>query len=368
MKMRRRNFVGWVVVLTMVLFLFGTVVASAQSLPDPRVKRDGKLTVAVCCHGLEAESCQRDFQQYKIECAHRGWKMIDAMTAGFTGAEQRSALETLIQKNVDAIVITYFDMEAVADLVIKARQKGIGVYNLDTEGRPGVILNVTQNNAVAGSIITYYGLHRMNLKGNVAILSAKWHILRRRAYVAATLFERDFPAVDLLAEEFLIMEGYPEKAYNTAANWMTKYGNELDWIFGAWDIPGIYAARAVEQAGFTRDDIFITGIDGGSQAYSMIRKGTPFVACISQPFELYAHTIFEAINEVQVKGIKPGSRGSMVPASGVIYHTPVLTDETNVPEPGQSIHVVFNYYGQDPKDMNAWYNWKDKGGPYMIQK
>jgi ABC-type sugar transport system substrate-binding protein len=192
--------------------------------------------------------------------------------------------------------------------------------------------------------------------------------LRRRAYVAATLFERDFPAVDLLAEEFLILEGYPERAYNTAANWMTKYGNKLDWIFGAWDIPGIYAARAVEQAGFTRDDIFITGIDGGSQAYSMIRKGTPFVACISQPFELYAHTIFEAINEVQVKGIKPGARGSMVPSSAVIYHTPVLTDETNVPEPGQSIHAVFNYYGYDPNDMNAWYNWKEKGGPYMIQK
>ena len=201
--MKRKSFTVWLFVVTMVLFICGTVMATAADLPDPRVKRDGKLTVAVCGHGLEAESCQRDFQQYKIECAHRGWKMIDCMTAGFTGAEQRSALETLIQKNVDAIVLTYFDMEAVADLVIKARQKGIGVYNLDTEGRPGVILNVTQNNAVAGSIITYYGLHRMNLKGNVAILSAKWHILRRRAYVAATLFERDFPAVKLLAEELV---------------------------------------------------------------------------------------------------------------------------------------------------------------------
>ncbi|MCK4820608.1 substrate-binding domain-containing protein, partial [bacterium] len=230
------------------------------------------------------------------------------------------------------------------------------------------ILNVTQNNAVAGSIIAYWGLHRMNLKGNVTILSAKWHILRRRAYVAATLFERDFPAVKLLAEEFLILEGYPEKAYNTAANWMTKYGKKINWIFGAWDIPGIYAARAVEQAGYTRDDIFITGIDGGSQAYSMIRKGTPFAACISQPFELYAHTLFEAINEAQVKGIAPGSRGSMIPKCGVIYHTPVLTDETNVPDPGQSIHAVFNYYGGDPNDPKAWYNWKEKGGPYMIQK
>ena len=365
--MLKKRTVILMVAVMVTAFLVGAVFAVADEYPAPRVKRDGKLTVACCCHGLEAESCQRDFQQYKIECAHRGWKMIDCMTAGFTGAEQRATLETLIRKNVDAIVITYFDMEAVADLVIKAREKGIGVYNLDTEGRPGVILNVTQNNAVAGSIIAYWGLHRMNLRGNVAILSAKWHILRRRGYAAATLFERDFPAVKLLAEEFLIMEGYPERAYNTASNWMTKYGNELDWIFGAWDIPGIYAARAVEQAGFTRDDIFITGIDGGSQAYSMIRKGTPFAACISQPFELYAHTLFEAIEEVQVKGIKPGTSRSMVPQSAVIYQTPVLTDETNCPKPGDSIHSVFNFYGGNPKDMNAWYNWKEKGGPYMIQ-
>ncbi len=351
-----------------VVFMASAFIGFADSYPAPRVKRDGKLTVAVCCHGLEAESCQRDFQQYKIECAHRGWKMIDCMTAGFTGEQHRKTMETLIQKNVDAIVITYFDMEAVADLVIKARQKGIGVYNLDTEGRPGVILNVTQNNAVAGSIIAYWGLHRMNLRGNVAILSAKWHILRRRGYAAATLFERDFPAVNLLAEEFLIMEGYPEKAYNTAANWMTKYGNKLDWIFAAWDIPGIYAARACEQAGFTRDDIFITGIDGGSQAYSMIRKGSCFAASISQPFELYAHTLFEAIDEVQVKGIAPGSSRSMVPKSAVIYQTPVLTDETNCPTPGDSIHSVFDYYGGNPNDKNAWYNWQDKGGPYTIKK
>jgi ABC-type sugar transport system substrate-binding protein len=366
--MLKKRIVIFVVAMTVATFMVGAVLATADEFPAPRVKRDGKLTVAVCCHGLEAESCQRDFQQYKIECAHRGWKMIDCMTAGFTGAEQRSTLETLIRRNVDAIVLTYFDMEAVADLVIKAREKGIGVYNLDTEGRPGVVLNVTQNNAEAGAIITYWGLHRMNLRGNVVILSAKWHILRRRAYVAATLFERDFPAVTLLAEEFLILENYPERAYNTAAAWMTKYGNKIDWIFGAWDIPGIYAARAVEQAGYDRDDMFITGIDGGSQAYSMIRKGTPFAATISQPFELYAHTLFEAIEEVQVKGIAPGSSRSMVPKSAVIYKVPVLTDETNCPEPGDSIHSVFDYYGGDPNDMSAWYNWKDAGGPYMIQE
>lgn len=323
------------------------------------------VTVAICGHGLEAESCQRDYQQVKIECAHRGWEFVDCMTVR-EATKQRETMETLIRKNVDAIVIIYWDMEAIADLILQAEQAGIGVYCVDTELRPGVIVSCTQNNAVAGALMAYWGIARLNERGKVAIYSGKWHIMRRRGYTAATLFERDFPALELVSEEFLPLEGYEQAAVNVAENWMTKYGNELDWIFSGWDTPGQYAAKIVEQAGFTRDDIFITGIDGGSAIYSMIREGSPFAATVSQPFEMYVHTVFDVINQVE-SGIKPGDPGSIVPKSRVIYHTPVVTDETNVPAVGTSIHAVFNYYGGDPNDSSAWYNWQDAGGPYKIQ-
>jgi len=324
------------------------------------------ITVAICGHGLEAESCQRDYQQVQIECAHRDWEMVDAMTVR-DPAKQRETMETLIEKKVDAIVIIYWDMEAISDLILKARKEGIGVYCVDTELRPGVIVSCTQNNAVAGAMMSYWGLARLNERGKVAILNGKWHIMRRRAYTAATLFERDYPAVELVAEEFLPLVGYEKSALDTATNWMTKYGNELDWIFSGWDTPGVYAARAIEQAGYDRDDIFVTGIDGGSSVYSMIRSGSPFAATISQPFELYVHTVFDIINQVEM-GIEPGDKGSLVPPAKVIYKMPILTDEYNVPEPGSSIHAVFDYYGGDPDDPNAWYNWQDAGGPYKIKE
>ena len=74
------------------------------------------ITVAICGHGLEAESCQRDYQQVKIECEHRGWEFVDAMTVR-EPAKQRETMETLIRKNVDAIIIIYWDMEAISDLI-----------------------------------------------------------------------------------------------------------------------------------------------------------------------------------------------------------------------------------------------------------
>ena len=96
--------------------------------------------------------------------------------------------------------------------------------------------------------------------------------------------------------------------------------------------------------------------------YSMIRSGSPFVATVSQPFEYYVHPVFEVINQVEM-GIGPDHPDSLVPPGRVIYATPYLTDETN----GTSIHAVFGYYGMDPDDPDAWFNWQDAGGPYKIQ-
>jgi len=325
------------------------------------------LTVAICGHGLEAEACQRDFHQAKIECAYRGWELIDCMTVRDPG-KQRETMETLIRKDVDAIVIIYWDMEAIKDLILKAREQGIGVYCVDTGLRPGVIVSCTQNNAVAGSKMAAWGINRLNKSGKVAVMNGKWHIMRRRGYAAATLFERDFPALELVSEEFLPLVGYEDSALNTASNWASKYGDDLDWIFSSWDTPGQYAARALEQAGLTRDDVFITGIDGGSTIYSMIRKGSPFAATISQPFELYVHTVFNVINQVET-GIEPGDPKSTVPKSRIIYKTPVLTDETNVPQPGDSIHTVFDYYGENPDNSDAWFNWETENlKPYTIEE
>ena len=34
----------------------------------------------------------------------------------------------------------------------------------------------------------------------------------------------------------------------------------------------------------------------------------------------------------------------------------------NVPEVGASVHAVMDFYGGDPDDPDAWYNWTEAGG------
>ena len=152
-------------------------------------------------------------------------------------------------------------------------------------------------------------------------------------------------------------------AYDITQNYLAKHDNDIQWIFAPWDGAGWSAAKAVSEAGLTREDVFITGIDGGSNAYSEIRKGSSFIACLSQPFELYTHDVCEVVNQVQIEGIAPGETGSIIPHSRSIYGNGVVTSASNLPEPGTNIHEVFKDSYYNPNNKDAWYFW---GKPYII--
>lgn len=354
--------------LIICVFAFGlTAFASTETvtsdtpLPQPRVVEKPK--VAFLGVNMTSESCQRNWFHAQIEAEHRGWDMIGLIDLA-ESPEQRDAFENVINQDVDAIIIMYLTMEPLRDLILKAREKGIGVYCIDTEIREGVIINPTQPNGVVGAKMTYYGLDRTRGRGGVLILSITTHILRRRTFAARGLLENDWPALDVLGYEDMPIPGWEKAAFDITQNYLTRFGEELTWIFAGWDTPGIFAARAVEEAGLGRDDVFITGIDGGTQAYAEIRAGSPFIATMSQPFEQYTHIVFEAIREIQVDGLGIGEPGSMIPPSTVYYVDPVLTTPDNLPPVGANIHEVFAGTYYDASKEDAWYTW---GEPYTVQ-
>lgn len=213
--------------------------------------------------------------------------------------------------------------------------------------------------------MAYYIIDRLEGRGNVAILNLTYHILRQRCYVAKALFDSriDWPSLNCVGMEDMPVPGWERRAFDQTTGWLQKYGKKLNAVFAGWDTPGIFAARAIEAYGHTRKDTFVTGIDGGSEAYDMIRAGSPFIATMSQPFEEYVHNLFEVIEQVQVKGIGIGEKDSMLPPYRVIYSRPVLTTPDNLPPLGMNIHAVFGETYYDPNNKEAWYNW---GTAYKI--
>lgn len=353
------------------VFAFGAVslaqetesFTAATPLPVPRVVKDRQFVIGVQSTGLGAESMQRNWAQVQIEAEKRGWKVIANLDVSNTEL-QRAGFENLINQDVDAILTWYHLQEGIKDLVLKAREKGIGVYNLDTELRDGVIVNATQQQGVVGAKMVYYGVGRLKEVGNVLILNRMGGLSRQRCFSARGLIENEWSALNLAGFVNLKDPGWQKDAFDVTQNYLTKLDNDLQWLFAYADTAGILATKAIEEAGLTRADCFTTGIDGGTNAYAEIRKGSPFTATMSQGFELYAHTVCEVINQVQIEGIAPGAPGSMIPDTRTIYCESVLTTPENVPQPGTVIHEVFSDLYYNPEDTEAWYFW---GEPYKIQ-
>jgi len=356
--MNLKRMLSLLMALVMVVGLGVISIADDFSVPG---KLSDAPVIAFMGHSLSSESVQRNVQQFEIECAHRGWTPRVEMAGGELGP-QHDMMETLINVGVEAIILQYVHVQGLQDVIAQARAQGIGVYCLDTEPMPGIIVNVTMPNGIAGAEVAYYGLNRLNNVGGVVYLSCKWHIVRRRAYAAQPIID-DFSNMKSLATEWVSMEDYSGDSYNFMDNWLTRFGDEIKWVFGGWDTLGMFAAKAILDRGYTAQDMFCTGIDGGAEAFRQIRDpNEPFVATYAQAFEQYTHTVLEVIQEIQGDGIAPYTADSMVPASKVIYCKGVLVTEENCPPPGASIHSLFDYYDPNAGE-DVWYNW---GEAYKI--
>ncbi len=336
----------------------------------PRVKEDGKLTVGIIVMDIKADSLYRSLWQSQIECEHRGWTLVDGTCEG--DPQVRDTFLNLMNQDVDAIIFENCSyMESYADIVAEARNKGIGVYCNDNQVIDGVISNCTMPNGVASMQLFYQIGPDLGWDINMGVIhdnNSQVHI--ERTYPVMSFADGVYPNVKLLAQEDIKSVTYPDiqASYEFAKTWMSQYGSEMNLIYTSWDLMGAGAAEAVIQAGDPHGEkTVVAGIDGGNTAWMYIRNNTPLKYTYSQPFEQFTHNVFEIIDQIQVKGLNPGDEGcSIAKAGDTLFFEGFVTTAANVPEIGQPIHAVFDYYGMDPDDPDAWFNWTDGPGIYMV--
>lgn len=351
------------IVLLIVIFCLGVLqVFAEEKLPDPGVVKDRPLKISFVSMSLGPESMQRNYLQSKIEAAARGWEWSES-TGHDTAVVQREAFATVIETKPDAIVVVYMNLPSFNDLIIEARKQGIGVYCIDSGIVDGVVADATQPNAIAGVTVLYWGINYLGKKGAMAFTNCEepqaWMVWER-VIPARALIDEDFTFIENLGTYNYAIASYLEQSFTTGTTLADKYGDKLDWVFACCDPNGVPVAKGLMTAGMKREQAIVTGIDGGTEAFNMIREGTPFIATYAQPFEKYAHDL-ELIDQIQVKGIFPGDKGSSIQNYGeIIYESGMMITPSNVPAIGTSVYETFNYWGEDPDDSDAWVNWYKK--------
>ena len=331
----------------------------------PVIKEEGGLTIA-CIHPKpEVESQNRSIQQCELEAENRGWEFQDIVYD--SDSEWADLFRNVMNQGVDAIILGSTEsMEAKVDLIAEARNKGIGVYSNDNQIVPGVIMNSTMPNGVAAMSLLYEIGNDVGWQGAFSYATvATIQVHNERIQPIQTVCEL-YPNIETLETVDASAGGTDQFTYVADASkaWFQQYGQEMTGVFASCDALGMPIAEAAEQyPDLVGEDFFVAGIDGGSDAWSYIRNGSYFKYSYAQPFEMFTHKVFEAIEDIQVEGLNPGDEGCIVTEPGeVLYTEGLVVSDKNVPEVGANINSIFEYYDDDP---DAWYNWE---GTYTVSE
>ena len=337
----------------------------------PRIVTDRPLRVAHMVEVLDTGAADRSAHQMKIEAAHRGW---DLYINNYGNASAfPDAFRKMIADDYDVIILhSVNSIASNKELIAEARNAGIGVYCNDTQVVSGCIGAAAMPNGVASMEMFYRVASDYQYDLNNAIIYQAGTLLNcERTYPIKALSDGVvYPNINNIVWEDLspFNATYQQTVYEWTQTWLTQYGDEIDWIMTGWDACGESCAEAIIQAGDPHGEkTFVTGMDGDALAYNYIRNNTPYKYTYSQPFELYTHNICELVEQVQVKGLNPGDEGCSISYVGqTIYATGIVTGPSNCPDVGANIHSVFDYYGGNPNDPDAWYNWDDGVGIYTL--
>lgn len=333
----------------------------------PVVAGEDEVSIIYLISNMTDESNIRCEQQAAVEAAHRGW---DYQVINYEKEDNfREYFQNAISQQPTAIIIGVTQsFDSYKDLVAQARDAGIGVYSNDNSVIDGVISNSTMDNAEAAKAIMdqvvadygpglQYAVYELAMSEVMTLRANK-----AKAYAEGTELKL-LDSIDLASTGDLNTAGY-----TIAQTWLQQYDDKLQFIFCSADTPALSAAEAIVQAGDKEGEkTFVSGVDGGSSTWSYIRNNTPIKYTYSQPFEYFTHMTFEVIDDIQVKGLNPGDDGCTISKSGEYMTAPgIVTTAENCPAAGDSIHSVFDYYGGDANDEEAWYNWTDGPGIYEV--
>jgi len=342
-------------------------------LPLPRIVKGRAPIIAYCTYPPASGGMKRHWHQGLTEAIHRGW--VFQPYEGRDVMKQKESVETAITANVDAIVITYWTMPMLADVIIKARKAGIGVYVVDTELKPGVLQSSTARQGVGGAKAAYYILEDMHYRGKIAVVTIARELAERERRDTLVALMGTY-GIEIVAKEDLTDPvTTADDTFKFTQDTLIKYGDQLSWIVGIADTLGIIISSAIEQSGL-QDKVKTTGMDGSDQTFDMVRsnkgpKGSPLKIVAAQPYEWYTHMTFETINNLQVQGNLPLSEGSVIGISRIIFNELVLVTPENIPDHGTPIHTLFSNYPNDPYfkfNGEKWWEWTEAGGPWILGK
>ncbi|GIV83125.1 MAG: sugar ABC transporter substrate-binding protein [Candidatus Roseilinea sp.] len=296
---------------------FLTLVAAAALLaacaaPPPAAAPGApKKTIAVVTPYVANETTKYVIDRFRKEAEARGWQVTVTDTAGDFNLLVSRIKDAVTQK-VDAIVLGMGDPAQMTQGLEAARQANIPVFGIDAGNAPGVLVNVTSDNASLGKLSAETLAKAIGERGSVIMFTHDPHPgVRARAAAAAETFAA-YPNIKVIEKKHIEVPGPVDNARKITEDLLTAYPDNgaIAGIWAGWDEPALGAVQAALAAG--RAEIKVVGVDGTDFAKAEIAKKGPFIASVAQDFDAMAAKTAELIG-AYFNGKKPESEAILIP-------------------------------------------------------
>lgn len=246
-----------------------------------------------------------------------------------------------MQRGVDAIIVSMADLRAAKASLTNAKKAGIPVFAIDSGWTEGIIVDITSNNYVMSSKVSSFLVDQLGGKGNIiAFKMAEHHGVRKRGEVLDIIVKEN-PGIKILESHNIDYSNFYQDTQKTMEDYLSRYGDKIDAVWAGWDEPAMAVAEAIKQAGFTRDQIKVVGIDGHPPAIDAMRDNKyPLVATVAQGFEVMGEKVAGYIYDIVTQGKDPKD---VIPSTTIYVDTPLITNK-NLPDKNTPPYKAKDFY------------------------
>ena len=255
--------------------------------------------------GMGAPYCPGYKSTFEAGCTENGWDLV-FFDGEFDAALQASQMDEAIAMKPDLIILCALDAAGMAPGVKKAFDAGIPVIVDHSKAeQPEYTIGFTgPDNYTEGLIGGEMMNQELGGKGNVVIITGaagQEAAINRPGGFKDKLIE--------LKSEIKILAEQPadwDKAKATAvmADWITRYGDEIDGVYGADDTLAAGAWVALEEAGYKKGDVIIVGMGGSKEGLAAVKEGLIYGTVLQSPVDAAIKAI-EVIKMALEQNIQP---------------------------------------------------------------
>ncbi len=252
-----------------------------------------------------------------------------------------SAIETFIQRGVDAIIIQEGDIKMAAPALEEAHRRGILIASMDAGTAPFVDLVVESNNWVMGAMAATELMMRTGGEANIVLITNPLGQMIRMRAGALELVLTEYDGSQIVSELVYAWPDFFPDILSKMESVLTAnpQPGSVNAVFATFDGVAAAAAEAVRAAG-RQDEFAIVGIDGDPQAYEeMSRPDSPMVATVAQQPWLMAETL--------VKQVFTLLHGEEIPIRHTYIEAELVRREELPPESEWPYAEVYEDYGKD---------------------